>query len=65
MGKEETQMKVVNPIGRKADDTGAVNSSCRCSLKGTYGAGQLRTGCTCYEPSTSGGQIAHIVYQGH
>lgn len=57
-------MRVVNPIGRKVDDSVQVNA-CRCSVKGTYATASMTPGCVCREPESSGGQIAHIVYQGH
>lgn len=39
-------MKVVNPIGRKADDAVQVNA-CRCSLKFVASQGKVSAGCAC------------------
>lgn len=58
-------MKVVNPVGREADDVGSVNSACRCSLKGEYVRANVANGCSCNVSGPSGSQISHIVTQGH
>ena len=57
-------MKVVNPIGRKADDAVTVNKeSCRCEIKGNYSKGAYAYGCYCGLKGTDGQY--HYVHQAH
>ena len=57
-------MKVVNPIGRKADDAVTVNKAgCRCELKGTYSKGAVADGCYCALKAENGQY--HYVHQGY
>ncbi len=62
--KEEVAMKVVNPIGRNADDLVTVNSAaCRCEIKGTYSKGSLVGNCYCGIRGQDGQY--HYVHQAH
>ena len=57
-------MKVVNPIGRKADDAVTVNKAgCGCELKGTYSKGAAADGCYCALKAQNG--QFHYVHQGY
>ena len=50
-------MKVVNPIGRKADDMERVEkASCRCEISSVYSKGQngvMGSRCYCWSTSTT------------